>query len=329
VPERIKQEKPFDVLNDVLETLRFKGSIFFRSDLSAPWGIALPGISGPRFHIILSGECFVGSKDNEPVKASETDIIMLPNGNSHWIADRPGRDLVPSASAGKACELGDPLFQQGEITNRLMCGMVIYDQNATHPILDSLPEIINFSMLETSGPIWALVRLIDGELRSPEGASSNITDRLTEVLFLKLLHQYVYENQETTGFIAALRDKRIHQALMMIHAQPGHDWSLAKLGEKVGMSRATLVRHFQEAVGMAPITYINNWRIMKAHNALKYTSVSLEQLASSLGFTSGRTLTRAFERHYGKRLWFSQLIIKQKGQAIPSASDDLSTMKFE
>jgi AraC-like DNA-binding protein len=299
VPERIKPEKSFDVINDILETLRFKGSIFFRSDLAAPWGMSLTGISGPRFHIILSGECFVGSKDNETVRASETDIIMLPNGNSHWIADKPGRDLVPSTSAGKACELRDPMFQQGTITNRLMCGMVVYDQNTIHPILDALPAIINFSMLEASGSVWSLVGLIDEEMRSPEGASSNITDRLTEVLFLKLLYQYVYANHETTGFIAALRDKRIHQALIMIHAEPGYNWSLKNLGERVGMSPATLVRHFQDAVGMAPISYVNNWRMLKAYNAIKYTLVSLEKVASSLGFTSSRTLTRAFDRQYG------------------------------
>ena len=114
MPERLNRGPAFDVLGDILETLRFRGSIFFRSDLAAPWGMSLPGMGSPRFHIVLSGECFVGSDTRDAVKAEEADIIMLPNGDSHWIADKPGRELIPSARAGEACELDNPLFQKGE-----------------------------------------------------------------------------------------------------------------------------------------------------------------------------------------------------------------------
>lgn len=299
MPDRIKHKISIDVLGDILQTLRFRGSIFFSSDLAAPWGMALAEIGSPRFHIVLSGECFIGAKDHQPVKADAMDIVMLPNGGSHWIADQPGRELIPSVRAGEACELGNPLFQDGTITNRLMCGIVKYDQSAEHPILDALPEIINFSLLQPDGPIWSLIKLIDAEMRNDQRHGNHIADRLTEVLFLQLLNKYVTENQEETGFLSAFNDKPIHLALMLIHQDPGHDWSLSSLGEKVAMSRATLVRHFQQAVGVAPMAYINNWRMMKAYNAIKHTSEPLEQLAASLGFASARTLTRAFVRQYG------------------------------
>jgi hypothetical protein len=38
----------FSVLNDVIDTLRVRGSIFFHSDLAAPWGMALPPMTMPR-----------------------------------------------------------------------------------------------------------------------------------------------------------------------------------------------------------------------------------------------------------------------------------------
>ena len=44
--------------------------------------------------------------------------------------------------------------------------------------------------------------------------------------------------------------------------------------------------------------YITNWRIIKAFNLIKYTSMPLEQVADTVGFASARTLTRAFQRHY-------------------------------
>ena len=299
MPERLNQGPAFDVLGDVLETLRFRGSVFFRSDLAAPWGMSLPETGIPRFHIMLSGECFVGSDGHEAVKAENADIIMLPNGTSHWIADKPGRQLVPSARAGEACELGDPLFQKGKITNRLMCGLVNFDQGASHPILDALPEMMHFSTLESAGPIWSVVKLIDAEMQGNQDRFSRITDRLTEVLFLQLLNHYVHENEGATGFLAALRDRRVYRALTLIHQQPEFNWTLTSLGERVGMSRATLVRRFQDVIGVPPMAYIADWRIMKAHSLVKYSATPFEQIADATGFASARTLSRAFQRRYG------------------------------
>ena len=299
MPERLNQGPAFDVLGDILETLRFRGSVFFRSDLAAPWGMSLSATGIPRFHIVLSGECFVGSDTHDAVKAEGADIIMLPNGTSHWIADQPGRKLVSSARAGEACELGSPLFQKGRITNRLICGLVNFDQGASHPILDALPDMMHFSMLESAGPIWSVVKLIDAEMQGSRNRNSRIADRLTEVLFLQLLNHYVRENKEASGFLAALRDRRVYRALALIHKEPEFNWTLASLGERVGMSRATLVRHFQDIVGTAPMAYIADWRIMKAHSLIKYSTTSLEHVAEATGFTSARTLSRAFQRQYG------------------------------
>ena len=256
MPERLNPDPTFDVLGDILETLRFRGSIFLHSDLAAPWGMSVPNFGHPRFHIVLSGECFFGADESESVKAGAADIIMLPNGNSHWIADKPGRELVPSAQAGDACELGNPLFQKGEITNRLICGLVRYDQGASHPILDALPDVMHFSMLESAGPIWSVVRLIDAEMQGTGNRSSRIADRLTEVLFLQLLNDYVRDSDSASGFLAALRDRRVYRALALIHQEPEFPWTLESLGERVGMSRATLVRRFQDVVGVAPMAYI-------------------------------------------------------------------------
>ena len=298
MPERLKQGPAFDVLGDILETLRFRGSVFFRSDLAAPWGMSLSELGIPRFHIMLSGECFIGSGAHDATKGEEADIVMLPNGSSHWIADKPGRELVPSAQAGRACELGNPLFQKGKITNRLMCGLVNFDQGASHPILDALPEMMHFSMLESAGPIWSIVKLIDTEMQGSQNLGSRIADRLTEVLFLQLLNHYVRENEDESGFLAALRDRRVYRALTLIHQEPEFGWTLTLLGERVGMSRATLVRRFQEVIGVAPMAYIADWRIMKAHNLVKYSATPFEQIADATGFASARTLSRAFQRRY-------------------------------
>jgi transcriptional regulator GlxA family with amidase domain len=82
------------------------------------------------------------------------------------------------------------------------------------------------------------------------------------------------------------------------------------------MSRATLVRRFQDAVGVAPMTYIKNWRMMKAYGAIKYTHAPLEEIAASMGFASARTLAKAFERQYG----FTPTELRRTAQTPPNSS---------
>jgi len=298
--QRINQGTQFDILGDVLETLRFQGSIFFRSMLAAPWGMSLEITRFPRFHIALSGGFFIGiDEDKKTVEVGEMDIIMLPTGNAHWIADRPGRKLVSSAEAGSACELGNPLFQNGKITNNLMCGIVNYDTDLAHPLLLHLPEIIHIPHIKHDSPIWRIVEMIGEEQNSSVGLNGPITDRLTEVLFLKLIQEYAATADVSSGFFNVLRDKRLLKALGLLHQQTSASWSIDKLAEEVGMSRATLVRHFRESVGMAPMEYLSQWRLLKSHTMLKYSNESLDRIAGRIGYSSAQTLGNAFKRHYG------------------------------
>lgn len=78
-----------------------------------------------------------------------------------------------------------------------MCGIVHYDQESPRPLLDSLPETLNFPKFESGDPIWSTVTLIDAEMRRAEGPGRTIVDRLTEVLFLKLLNYYTEQNHES------------------------------------------------------------------------------------------------------------------------------------
>ena len=298
---RINQGNQFDVLGDVLETLRFQGTIFFRSMLAAPWGMSLQLTEFPRFHIALSGGFFIGMEEagKNTVEVGEMDIIMLPTGNAHWIADRPGRKLIPSAEAGRACELGNPCFQSGKITNNLMCGIVNYDTDLAHPLLLHLPEIIHIPSIKPDSPIWHIVELIGEEQNRSGGLNGPITDRLTEVLFLKLIQEYAATADVSSGFFNVLRDRRLLKVLGVIHQQINAAWSIDKLAEEAGMSRATMVRHFRESLGMAPMEYLSQWRLLKSHTMLKYSNESVDRIAERVGYSSAQTLGNAFKRYYG------------------------------
>lgn len=287
----------FNVLDDVLDTLRFRGSIFFHSSLAAPWGMSLSAHSPPRFHIALEGGFYVGAGQDQ-LTVDAMDIVMLSEGREHWIADQPGRKLVPSSLAGDACGLGRPLFQQGAITNRLMCGLVEYDNASLHPIIDLLPPIFQISGIHAADSIWLTVQQIDTEIVRSQSRKNLVIDRLTEVLCIQLMHKYISENHYLEGFLSALKDPRLIRVLQLIHQHVEHHWTLDTLGAAAGMSRATLQRRFKDVVGQSPMSYLGQWRMSKAYQLLKYSNASLDNIADLVGFADARTLRIAFQREY-------------------------------
>ena len=288
----------YDVLWDVLETIRFRGSIFFHSELSAPWGVAFSALSIPRFHIALSGNLFVGTDTDTPHPLKQGEVIMIPSGTPHWAADQPGRTLVESETVGQACELNSPLFQVGDTTHHLMCGLVRYDENLDHPIFSALPELLHFPEPALEDGVWNTILLIDREIERKKSHSSPVIDRLTEALFIQLLEAYVDNHQHNTGFLAALGEPRLAHALTLIHHNPQMNWTLDDLGKKIGMSKATLNRHFQQMVGIAPMAYIRNWKMIKAKSWVCYSNMTLEKIADKVGFSSAGAMTKAFVRHH-------------------------------
>lgn len=292
-------ESRFDVLSDVLDTLRFRGSFFFRSSLAAPWGLALEPIGSPRFHIVFSGQCHVGSEETDTVVVKPGEIIMDPVGGAHWIADEPGRTLTSSARAEESCELGTPLFQEGVITNRIMCGVAHFEKDSSHPILSSLPRFLHFKESVADAAIWKTVDTIEEEISRTKTHAGRIVDRLAEVLFLQLMNHYAINSTDPVGFLGVLNNKRIYHALSLIHQEPEYNWTIESLGSRVGMSRATLVRHFQDSLGMSPMSYLVSWRLTKAYSLIKYTTKPMNNIAESVGYASGSTLIKAFVRRFG------------------------------
>ena len=288
----------FNVLDDVIDTLRFRGSIFFHSSLAAPWGMSLSSIVMPRFHIALEGGFYVGAEASN-INVEPMDIVMIPDGDVHWIADKIGSELVPSEQARDACALGMPLFQQGEITNKIMCGIIEYDEAIEHPILSALPSIIQLSNIQSNDNIWMTVKLIDAEINRTNNKKNSIIDRLTEVLFIQLLNSFIDKNEHLSGFLSAIKEPRLNKILQLIHQHPERQWTLDIISDVVGMSRATLQRKFKAGIGVSPMVYISRWRMAKAYQLLKHSNLSLEGIADVIGFSDARTLSHAFKDHYG------------------------------
>src|SRR5262245_54718452 len=80
----------FDVLSDVLGTLRLQGHVFCATQFSAPWGLLVPRSDLAHFHVVDRGEGWLRlQQDRTPIALAPGELVILPHGSGHVLSDRP------------------------------------------------------------------------------------------------------------------------------------------------------------------------------------------------------------------------------------------------
>ncbi len=124
--------------------------------------------------------------------------------------------------------------------------------------------------------------------------------KIADLLFIwAIRHWLAGERADQKGWIAALRDPAISHALSLMHANPGHNWTVSQLAEHVAQSRSNFSQRFVQLVGESPMRYLTIWRMELASNRLISSSLRVSQIAEQLGYMSQAAFSRVFRRAFG------------------------------
>ena len=309
---------PFEIVPQVLDLVRLTGAIFFRSDFHAPWAYTSPGTreltgalppgSGSlvMFHIVVDGHCWVALEDEVRHELSRGDVVVLPYGDANaWGSFEPAEPVSittlmprPPWSEFPHIDYGG----DGEST-MVVCGYLRGDAVLFDPVLRALPSL--FVVHPPPGPATTWVNAsVEYALTSPppSQAPSRTDQRLAELLFTEVLRIYLDESgdAELTGWLAALRDPVVGQALSLLHANPAHDWTVGELAMSVAVSKTVLVERFRQTLGRPPIRYLTEWRLNLASGLLRTTGYGVAEIGAKVGYSSEEAFSRAFKRSLGQ-----------------------------
>ena len=297
-----------DVLDDILGALALKGALYFRTDFSGPWAVEVPELGrAARFHLVIQGAVRVVI-DGEAVELWPGDLILIPGGRSHILADPeapvetapPLETVLEDAGYDGAGVLsvgqGDPAA-----ATQMICGHFTFREGADHPLLRALPDHLVFTAAaRASSPFLddmlrlATRRLFEGEVGSVAAAT-----RLSEIVFIELLRSGVAAAPGLAHVMRGLSDPQIGKAIGLIHRRPEAPWTIESLGAEVGMSRSRFAARFADLIGVAPMTYLADWRMQRALAMLEGGGASIQEVAASTGYASQAAFTRAFAGRFG------------------------------
>jgi len=91
----------------------------------------------------------------------------------------------------------------------------------------------------------------------------------------------------------------ISPALTYISEHYTDDISLEDLAASCNMNPSYFCRRFRDITGRTAITYVNEYRLTKAHGLLLASDNSISQIATACGFSDGNYFSRVFSKYYG------------------------------
>ncbi|MES2462520.1 MAG: AraC family transcriptional regulator [Armatimonadota bacterium] len=295
-----------DPLGAALHSLRMSGTFYCRSELSAPWGLALPPIQDCLwFHILTSGQCRLEADGCVPLLLQPGDLALVPHGNGHCLRSEKG-SRTPSIQALTRTAISEryEILRHGEGGDEttMICGAVSFDHPTARHLIGLLPGAIHIPATDSPEREWiqSTVRLITAEARSLRPGGETVLTRLSDILVIQAIRSWIASDQAArTGWLGALRDEQIGGALVRIHSAPAHPWTVALLAEECAMSRSSFAARFTDLVGEPAMQYVTRWRMQVALGWLREDAVTVSELASRLGYQSEAAFSRAFKRIIG------------------------------
>lgn len=105
-----------------------------------------------------------------------------------------------------------------------------------------------------------------------------------------------------------LRDFYIKEALTFMEQNFQNDISVEDIAATCGLNRSYFGKIFKEALGKTPQEFLLSYRMIKAAELLKLTSLSIGDISNAVGYANQLHFSRAFKNLYGlpPREWRNQ-----------------------
>ncbi len=266
------------------------------------WAIAVPPKDKIRFWGVVRGGCWLSFEgEATPVRLEEGDVFLSANPDALVMASDLGAPPV---------ELDDILKDRvGAIVRHGLgddCFVIVANVELSAEydrlLLAALPPYIHVraGARRAQTLYWLMDQLVQEREDDPPG-SGVASVQLAHLMFIQILRAH-FDTAEplAAGWLRAVTDKRLSPALRLMHGDPGRAWRLEDLAKAAAMSRATFALYFKTVAGISPMSYLTEWRMRLAGQALRAGRAHIGDVGRSLGYTSESAFSNAFKRVTGR-----------------------------
>ena len=287
-----------DVLSDLLNTFRIQSKVFHNGQYCGNWNIDTSGAQKASFHIVTHGTCELlldqGKRHEGLLEAG--DLVLFPRDLQHQLTNDIHTTIALNSAPSR--KFSEGLRSDG---TGLVCGHLEFEHSYNNLLFDMLPDYLVVCSKQSpwDQQLRPVLEVVLSESRSELPGTEVTLNRLTEVIFMILIREYIDKGFTKNGLAAALQDERITKVLEAIHGDPAKDWTVDSLAELAFMSRSTFAKKFKEFMEMTPLGYVQRWRMHNAYRWLRDHNITIAEAADRTGYSTEAAFSKAFKREIG------------------------------
>lgn len=290
-----------DPVADVLGLLRPRTVVPAPLHAASPWAVRFDPFLHVKLGVVVNGQCWLSLDGLEPVLLREGDFYLLGNPPPYTLGSSIG--VAPCAAAmlaqneiGRGFRIGTEADEDS-----YTCSVdFMFDDTGALTLLDVLPPIVLIRADDPRRAVFMnLATLLVVEIESPSVGRSLVLEQLSQIILVHMLRAHADITEHPSGWLAALADDGIGAALRAMHSEVSRRWTLGELAAISRMSRSAFAASFKAKVGKAPLTYLIEWRMTLARDALLNGGWSISEVAAATGYESESAFSTAFRREVG------------------------------
>jgi AraC-like DNA-binding protein len=291
-----------DPVADVMGLLRPRTVVPAPLHAASPWAVRFEPFPHVKLGVVVNGQCWLRLDGLEPVLLNEGDFYLLGHPPPYTLSSsgdepsaRPATTL-PRNATGRGFRIGTEAAEDS-----YTCSVdFTFDAGDAATLLDMLPQVVHVRASDPRGSLFMnLASLLVFEIESPDVGGSLVLEHLAQIIFVHMLRAHAGNIEQPSGWLAALADDGVGAALRALHADVSRRWTVAELADIAQMSRSAFAAAFKAKVGAPPLTYLIEWRMTLARDALRNGGWSNAELAAATGYESESAFSTAFRRQVG------------------------------
>ncbi|MEA3411156.1 MAG: AraC family transcriptional regulator [Pseudomonadota bacterium] len=288
------------LLEKLFDNLALKVDPFATCRLAEGWRLRLPCRDWVTLHYILlgNGELKLGS--GQVLALPGNSLAVMPPGLTHAIqcgsvSHETGVEGQGDPAA-PLCELvAGPL---DALSLTVACGRVQVSYAGGMGLFDHLKEAIVLDFGDSPRMRGIFETLIDEYRQSGPACAAMMTALMNQCL-IQVLRRASQQGGGALPWLSALDDARLSRAIETILDHPEQPHTLESLASVANMSRSTFARHFEQCFGRTPMDYVRDIRLRRAAQLLQVSGLSVDGIASKVGYASRSHFSHAFHDQFG------------------------------
>jgi AraC-like DNA-binding protein len=291
-----------DRLSEVLDLIEVRSVVSGGSAVRGRWQTGSTIDDDLKFIAVVRGSARLSTDGlDDPLELMAGDVVFL-NGRSWlsleggWGEGEPVRIQPPAAGTVLSAE--DVRAEDADV---LIGGRVEVNPTGRELLLRILPPVMHVGQSSAVGAaVRGHVQRLFEEITGDRVGSDFAIRQYGQLLLLDVVRGYLQNPDMPAGWLKVLADDRLRPALALIHEHPARGWSLEDLARAASMSRTTFAERFRKTAGTPPLSYLINWRMLLARQALRSSDTQVRALALELGYSSESAFSTAFKHRVGE-----------------------------